>query len=87
MKKEIVRLKCKDALDKIEQILLKPKEIEECNISKSALLNIKYELEIMTKILDKHKYLPAYSRFLLDYPESDLINFLIETAYLYKQKT
>ena len=51
------------------------------------LFNIKLELEKMLAVLNKSKYLPSYPRFLLDYPENDLINFLLDVSYKYKKMT
>ena len=53
-------------------------------LSKSALINIRMELERMYEVMDNSKYEPSYSRFLLDYPETELINYLIDIAYMYK---
>jgi len=36
--------------------------------------------------MDKSKYQPSYSRFLLDYPDTQLTRYLIEVSYLYEKK-
>lgn len=60
---------------------------EEHSLSKEAYFKIKLELERMIVAMDKSQYLPAYPRFLVDYPETELINTLLKAAYLYKTKT
>ncbi len=84
-------------IDKLIMVALEKvdKKIEDSRISKCAdeglpmtmLFNIKLELEKMLAVLNKSKYLPSYPRFLLDYPENDLINFLLDVSYKYKKMT
>ena len=87
-KKEILINKCQEAIYKIEDSLLKS-EIEFTNSSlpKSVLVNVKNEILTMISILDKRKYKPNYPRFILDYPESELQNLLIDVSYLYNKNT
>ena len=77
-----------EALSKVEKELADYdiKDNKNCNLSKSALFKIKLELKKMLVIMDKSKYQPSYSRFLLDYPDTQLTRYLIEVSYLYKKK-
>lgn len=83
-----VKKKIVEAIAKVETEIMNFKSGDnEYELSKSFLINVKSELEEMNKFNDKSKYQPSYPRFLLDYPETDLINYLIEVSYLYKQYT
>lgn len=86
-----VKDKLTEALEKVKKELIdydtRNSQQNDFDLSKSALVNIKMELEKMYEIMDKSKYEPSYSRFLLDYPETELIEYLINVAYLYKQNT
>lgn len=88
---KIMKLRDKliEALDRVKKELLDYdiKDHDSYDLSKSALYNIKSELEKMLNTMNKSKYQPSYSRFLLDYPETELTKYLIEVSYLYKQKT
>lgn len=94
-KKEIVKSKCEEAIKKIEAELLKPDkkvtkydyEIGNFDIPKGMLSYIKDELKIMIKILDKNKYAPQYSRRLLEYPDTEIKDILMQAEYLYMRKT
>lgn len=78
-----------EALEKVN------KEIENSRIGKDTdrelpiamLLNIKLELTKMLEILDKTKYQSSYPRFLLDYPETNLVDILLDVSYKYKKMT
>ena len=78
-----------EAISKVEKELTyyDAKDHKDCDLSKSALLTIKSELEKMQATMDKSKYQPSYSRFLLDYPDTPLTRFLINVAYMYKKRT
>lgn len=41
----------------------------------------------MSLILDKKQYDPAYPRFILDYPKTDLIDYYVNIWYEYYKKT
>ena len=91
-KLKIVKEKCNKALTEIEKELKSGgKEIiylgYDLSLPKLALLNIERELKMMLKILDKNKYVPSYTRFLLDFPTTPLIELLFETACIYKRYT
>ncbi|MDO4690214.1 MAG: hypothetical protein Q4A58_02840 [Fusobacterium sp.] len=55
------------------------------DIGKNALLNIKKEIIKMSEILDSNKYKPIYGRFLLDFPQTKLVAYLLEVAYFYNE--
>lgn len=61
--------------------------IEDMNLSQSAYLKIKKELEQMILVGNNALYIPTYPRFLLDYPETELTKLLLEASYLYKKKS
>jgi len=86
MEKENIKIRCVEAINKIN-IALSKKDSSEYALSESMLLNIKIEVEIMLQKMNKDEYSPSYPKFLLDYPITELIDYLIETAYLYKRKT
>ena len=77
--------KLTEALEKIEEEI-SDYDIKNCNLPKSALINIKLELEKMYEVMDQSKYKPSYPRFLLDYPETEFTNYIIEVAYLYEKR-
>lgn len=91
MKKRIlaVKLKCEEAKKKIDEILLDPKLILECNIPVDILLKVKKEIEKMIVTLDKNRFSPIYGRFITDIPYADeeLICYLIEVSVFYKRHT
>lgn len=53
-------------------------------LSLKVLMQVKKELEEMKRVMDPKIYMPAYLRFILDWPDEDgLIDELIHISYLY----
>ena len=94
-RKETVKLKCEEALGKIEKILLEPEKIYSkkdfleynFDIGKPLLLLIKRQIIMMLKILDKEKYDPNYTYYLREYPDTEMVLYLLEVAHYYRKYT
>ena len=85
-----VENKCKEAIEKLDDILSKnDNEINKLGVRREHLVQIKREIKKMKQILNKEEYKPNYSRYLLDfqYADENLTDYLIEISSFYKKYT
>ncbi|MDO5089577.1 MAG: hypothetical protein Q4D53_07315 [Leptotrichiaceae bacterium] len=91
MKKRIeaVKMKCEEAIKRIDDILSESEEEKKYGLSDDILLKIKGEIINMKKTLDKSKYKPIYGIFISDYQFADekLLNYLLDVSVFYKKYT
>ena len=75
-----------DALKKVADAISRHERNEAGPLSTQVLLQVKKELEEMIRVMDPKIYMPAYPRFILDWPDEDgLIDELVNLAYQYEK--
>jgi len=89
-KLEEVKIKCQEAIDKINKILSQNEEKRnKYGLRDEHFFQIKKELKKMKQILNKDEYVPSYGRYMLDfqYVDENLFKYLSEVSYFYKKYT
>nr|WP_033762186.1 hypothetical protein [Pantoea agglomerans] len=73
-----------DALEKVVDAISRHERKEKAPLSIHVLTQVKKELEEMIRTMNPKVYMPAYPRFILDWPCEDiLITELVDIAALY----
>lgn len=79
---------CVRALERVDEATANHLAGRSDDLSIGTLENVKRDLERMLQALDKTKFSPSYSRFILDWPdEHGLIDFLLGVSQNYKRWT
>lgn len=75
-----------DALKKVVDAISRHERNEKSPLSIHALTQVKKELEEMIRVMNPKVYMPAYPRFIIDWPGEDiLIKELVHIAALYEK--
>lgn len=75
-----------DAIKKVVDAISRHERNEKAPLSIHALTQVKKELEEMIKVMNPKVYMPAYPRFIIDWPGEDvLIKELVHVAALYEK--
>lgn len=85
-----VKIKCQEAIDKINGILSQSKEERgKYGLGDEHFIEIRNELRKMKQILNKNEYKPIYGRFIIDFQRIDknLLDYLLEISDFYEKYT
>lgn len=75
-----------DAIKQVVDAISRHERNEEAPLSIHALAQVKKELEEMIRVMNPKVYIPAYPRFIIDWPgEDSLIRELVHIAALYEK--
>lgn len=94
---EYVKEMCQRVIDRIDEELLKPepyisdkdRKRRNYEVPREILKDARKEIAIMMKVLDKEKYMPSYTHFLIDSysPITELGKLLLKIELIYEKNT